>query len=132
MYFSNNFFTLLFCLNFPSHPLALSCGPLGVLDPTLKTPILDQTRQDLIVCLFPGKTEALNAGAIAPLLQLVVSENTTVCANALRALTVLAEVPRARAQLLEHVPLLNTRLTHPNTIIQRAASTAIEVISWKP
>uniref|UniRef100_A0A8C2KLZ7 Radial spoke head 14 homolog n=1 Tax=Cyprinus carpio TaxID=7962 RepID=A0A8C2KLZ7_CYPCA len=79
-----------------------------------------------------GKTEALNAGAIAPLLQLVVSENTAVCANALRALTVLAEVPRARAQLLEHVPLLNTRLTHPNTIIQRAASTAIEVISWKP
>ncbi|RXN20165.1 radial spoke head 14-like protein [Labeo rohita] len=79
-----------------------------------------------------GKTEALNAGALAPLLQLVVSENTAVCANALRALTVLAEVPRARAQLLEHVPLLKTRLTHPTAIIQRAASTAIEVISWKP
>ncbi|XP_052419212.1 radial spoke head 14 homolog isoform X1 [Carassius gibelio] len=79
-----------------------------------------------------GKSEALDAGAIAPLLQLVVSENTAVCANALRALTVLAEVPRARAQLLEHVPLLKTRRTHPNTIIQRAASTAIEVISWRP
>ncbi|XP_048065120.1 radial spoke head 14 homolog [Megalobrama amblycephala] len=79
-----------------------------------------------------GKSEALNAGAIAPLLRLVVSENVAVCANALRALTVLAEVPRARAQLLEHVPLLKTRLAHPNSIIQRAASTAIEVISWKP
>uniref|UniRef100_A0A673M8U0 Radial spoke head 14 homolog n=1 Tax=Sinocyclocheilus rhinocerous TaxID=307959 RepID=A0A673M8U0_9TELE len=79
-----------------------------------------------------GKTESLNAGAITPLLQLVGSENTAVCANALRALTVLAEVPRARAQLLEHVPLLKSRLTHPKAIIQRAASTAIEVISWKP
>ncbi|XP_016084379.1 radial spoke head 14 homolog [Sinocyclocheilus grahami] len=79
-----------------------------------------------------GKTESLNAGAITPLLQLVGSENTAVCANALRALTVLAEVPRARAQLLEHVPLLKSRLTHPKAIIHRAASTAIEVISWKP
>uniref|UniRef100_A0A671RQQ2 Radial spoke head 14 homolog n=1 Tax=Sinocyclocheilus anshuiensis TaxID=1608454 RepID=A0A671RQQ2_9TELE len=79
-----------------------------------------------------GKTESLNAGAITPLLQLVGSENTAVCANALRALTVLAEVPRARAELLEHVPLLKSRLTHPKAIIQRAASTAIEVISWKP
>ncbi|XP_043103052.1 radial spoke head 14 homolog [Puntigrus tetrazona] len=79
-----------------------------------------------------GKTEALKAGAIAPLLQLVASENTAVCANALRALTVLAEVPRARALLLEHVPLLKSRLTHPSAVIQRAASTAIEVICWKP
>ncbi|XP_051965222.1 radial spoke head 14 homolog [Xyrauchen texanus] len=79
-----------------------------------------------------GKYEALKAGAISPLLELVVSENTAVCANALRALTVLAEVPTARAELLEHVPLLKTRLQHPDSIIQRAASTAIEVISWKP
>ncbi|XP_065104040.1 radial spoke head 14 homolog [Paramisgurnus dabryanus] len=79
-----------------------------------------------------GKHEALKAGAITPLLRLVVSENRAVCANALRALTVLAEVPGARAQLLEHVPLLKTRLQHTDSIIQRAASTAIEVISWKP
>ncbi|TRY65371.1 hypothetical protein DNTS_013774 [Danionella cerebrum] len=79
-----------------------------------------------------GKFKALEAGAIDPLLELVLSDNTAVCANALRALTVLAEVPSARAQLLEHLALLKTRLTHPATIIQRAASTAIEVISWKP
>uniref|UniRef100_UPI0000567892 radial spoke head 14 homolog n=1 Tax=Danio rerio TaxID=7955 RepID=UPI0000567892 len=79
-----------------------------------------------------GKSEALEADALAPLLQLVLSENTAVCANALRALTVLAEVPRARAHLRQHVPLLKTRLTDSNYLIQEAASTTIEVISWQP
>ncbi|KAA0713739.1 Radial spoke head 14 -like protein [Triplophysa tibetana] len=79
-----------------------------------------------------GKHEALKAGAIDPLLRLVASDNRAVCANALRALTVLAEVPSARAQLLGHVSLLKTRLQHPDSTIQRAASSAIEVISWKP
>lgn len=82
--------------------------------------------------LFLGKCDALKAGAIGPLLRVVASDNRAVCVNALRALTVLAEVPSARAQLLEHVPLLKTRLQHPDSIIQRVASTAIDVISWKP
>ncbi|XP_030644252.1 radial spoke head 14 homolog [Chanos chanos] len=79
-----------------------------------------------------GKYQALQAGAIPPLLALVSSEDMAVCANALRALTALAEVPSARAELLEHVPLLETRLNDPAPIIQRAAQTAIQVITWKP
>ncbi|XP_023690236.1 radial spoke head 14 homolog isoform X2 [Paramormyrops kingsleyae] len=79
-----------------------------------------------------GKYQALKSGAIPPLLALVTSEDTAVCANALRALTVLAEVPSARQKLLEHVPLLETRLSHPVAIIQRAAATAIRVITWLP
>lgn len=80
----------------------------------------------------PGKYQALEAGAIPPLLQLVESEICAVTANALRALTCLAEAPPARLELLQHLPLLRTRLNHPEPIIQRAAQTAISVISWKP
>ncbi|XP_072537257.1 radial spoke head 14 homolog [Salminus brasiliensis] len=79
-----------------------------------------------------GKFQALEAGALAPLLRLVECEDRAVCANALRALTCLAEVPRARDQLLQHLPLLQTRLHHPEPIIQRASATAIQVISWTP
>ncbi|XP_048855882.1 radial spoke head 14 homolog [Brienomyrus brachyistius] len=79
-----------------------------------------------------GKYQALKSGAIPPLLALVTSEDTAVCANALRALTVLAEVPSARQKLLEHVPLLETRLSHHVAIIRRAAAAAIRVITWLP
>ncbi|XP_031425813.1 radial spoke head 14 homolog [Clupea harengus] len=79
-----------------------------------------------------GKYQALEAGAIPPLLGLVKSDIRAVSANALRALTCLAEAPPARLDLLEHLPLLRTRLSHPEPIIQRAAETAIHVISWKP
>ncbi|KAG9270553.1 hypothetical protein AMEX_G15514 [Astyanax mexicanus] len=79
-----------------------------------------------------GKFQSLQAGALAPLLHLVECEDRAVCANALRALTCLAEVPRAREQLLQHLPLLQTRLNHPEPIIQRASATAIQVISWTP
>ncbi|XP_067087642.1 radial spoke head 14 homolog [Osmerus mordax] len=79
-----------------------------------------------------GKYQALKAGALPPLLALVGSEDLAVCANALRALTVLAEAPHARTELLEHVPLLETRLSHPADIIRRAAQTAISVVSWTP
>ncbi|KAL2092244.1 hypothetical protein ACEWY4_012042 [Coilia grayii] len=79
-----------------------------------------------------GKYQALKAGAIPALLQLVESEVRAVSANALRALTCLAEAPPARVELHQHVPLLQTRLSHPEPIIQRAAETAIRVISWKP
>ncbi|XP_041958334.1 radial spoke head 14 homolog isoform X2 [Alosa sapidissima] len=79
-----------------------------------------------------GKYQALEADAIPPLLRLVESADRAVSANALRALTCLAEAPPARLELLEHLPLLRTRLSHPESIIQRAAQTAIQVISWKP
>ncbi|XP_037391882.1 radial spoke head 14 homolog [Pygocentrus nattereri] len=79
-----------------------------------------------------GKFQALEAGVLPPLLCLVESEDRAVCVNTLRALTCLAEAPKARAQLLQHLPLLQTRLQHPEPIIQRAAATAIQVISWTP
>ncbi|XP_018614818.1 radial spoke head 14 homolog isoform X2 [Scleropages formosus] len=63
---------------------------------------------------------------------LVDSEDTAVCANALRALTTLAEVPSARLELLKHVSLLETHLDHPTSIISRAAATAVRVITWQP
>ncbi|KAI4901295.1 hypothetical protein NFI96_026339 [Prochilodus magdalenae] len=79
-----------------------------------------------------GKFQALEAGVLSPLLRLVESEDLAVCVNALRALTCLAEAPRARTQLLQHLPQLQARLHHPEPIIQRASATAIQVISWTP
>ncbi|XP_063050538.1 radial spoke head 14 homolog [Engraulis encrasicolus] len=79
-----------------------------------------------------GKYEALKAGAIPALLHLVQCEERAVCVNALRALTCLAEAPVARVELMEHLPLLRICLSHKEPIIQRAADTAIRVISWKP
>ncbi|KAI4896022.1 hypothetical protein NFI96_011277 [Prochilodus magdalenae] len=79
-----------------------------------------------------GKFQALEAGVLSPLLCLVESEDLAVCVNALRALTCLAEAPRARTQLLQHLPQLQARLHHPEPIIQRASATAIQVISWTP
>ncbi|XP_028852641.1 radial spoke head 14 homolog isoform X2 [Denticeps clupeoides] len=79
-----------------------------------------------------GKHQVLQAGAICPLLRLVQSEDWALCGNALRALTALAEVPSGRQRLLEHIPLLESCLGHPHSVIQRAAATAISVISWTP
>ncbi|XP_066500408.1 radial spoke head 14 homolog [Hoplias malabaricus] len=79
-----------------------------------------------------GKFQALEAGALAPLLHLVKCEERAVCVNALRALTCLAEAPRARILLRQHLPLIQTKLNNPEPIIQRAAHTAVQVISWTP
>ncbi|XP_058245307.1 radial spoke head 14 homolog [Hemibagrus wyckioides] len=79
-----------------------------------------------------GKYQALDAGALPPLLGLVDSEDVALCANALRALTCLAQAPSGRAQLIHNLPQLEARLSHPTSIVQRAAATAIQVISWTP
>lgn len=79
-----------------------------------------------------GKYQALEAGAVPPLLRLVDSEDVASCANALRALTCLAEAPSGRARLIHNLPQLEARLSHPASIIQKAAATAIQVISWTP
>ncbi|XP_027024062.1 radial spoke head 14 homolog [Tachysurus fulvidraco] len=79
-----------------------------------------------------GKYQALEAGALPPLLCLVNNEDVASCAYALRALTCLAQAPSGRAQLIHHLPQLEARLCHPASIIQSAAATAMQVISWTP
>ncbi|KAM9475070.1 radial spoke head 14 homolog [Clarias gariepinus] len=79
-----------------------------------------------------GKYQALEAGAVPLLLCLVDREDVALVANVLCALTCLAETPSGRAQLIQHLPQLEACLSHPASIIQRAAATAIKVISWTP
>ncbi|KAF7694835.1 radial spoke head 14 homolog [Silurus meridionalis] len=79
-----------------------------------------------------GKYQALEAGAVPLLLRLIDSEDVASCAYALRALTCLAQAPSGRAQLIHNLPQLEERLCHPASIIQRAAATAIRVVSWTP
>ncbi|XP_062855616.1 radial spoke head 14 homolog [Trichomycterus rosablanca] len=85
-----------------------------------------------ITIITRGKYQALEAGAIPPLLRLVDSDDVPSCTNALRALTCLAHAPNARDKLRDHVPRLETRLNHPASVVQKAAATAIQVITWKP
>ncbi|MCJ8735489.1 hypothetical protein PDJAM_G00247100 [Pangasius djambal] len=73
-----------------------------------------------------GKYQALEAGAVPPLLCLVDSEDVASCANALRALTCLAEAPSGRARLIHNLPQLQARLSHPASVVHKAAATAIQ------
>lgn len=96
-------------------------------------PILNRfPHQPLVSLSRVGKYQALEAGAVPPLLRLVDSEDVASCANALRALTCLAQAPSGRAQLIHNLPQLEARLSHTASIIQRAAATTIQVISWTP
>ncbi|XP_026887987.2 radial spoke head 14 homolog [Electrophorus electricus] len=100
------------------HDLAVSANAAGAI---MNTAVITK-----------GKVQALETGVIQPLLCLLGRGHTAACTNALRALTCLAEVPSARQQLLPHLPLLESLLRHPAPIIQRAGSTAIQVVSWTP
>ncbi|CAL8247987.1 unnamed protein product [Merluccius merluccius] len=85
------------------------------------------------VIITKGKLQALSAGALPPLLLLVSSKERAVCMNALRALTALAEAPSGRRQLLEHVPVLSSRTgAHEEEAVQRAAQSAVQVVTWTP
>lgn len=80
----------------------------------------------------PGKYAALNADALPPLLGLVRSPQTNVCLNAVKAITVLAEAPEGRKELLKHLDLLEDLRGHDSEVTRRAAETAMRVITWKP
>ncbi|KAK1156537.1 hypothetical protein AOXY_G25522 [Acipenser oxyrinchus oxyrinchus] len=80
----------------------------------------------------PGKYAALNADALLPLLGLVRSPQTNVCLNAVKAITVLAEAPEGRKELLKHLDLLEDLRGHDSEVTRRAAETAMRVITWKP
>ncbi|NXU82536.1 RSP14 protein, partial [Xiphorhynchus elegans] len=79
-----------------------------------------------------GRCSALAAGAMVPLLQLVSERSSPARLNAVKALTLLAELPEGRAALLEHTDTLRRCLRDPRRVLRAAARTAITAIQWKP
>ncbi|NWS67876.1 RSP14 protein, partial [Crotophaga sulcirostris] len=79
-----------------------------------------------------GRFSALGAGAIPPLLKLAAEETSKARLNAIKALTMLAELPEGRRRLREHTATFQQCLGDPREAVKRAAQTAISVIEWKP
>ncbi|NWH74684.1 RSP14 protein, partial [Piaya cayana] len=79
-----------------------------------------------------GRFSALGAGAIPSLLKLVAEEKSKARLSAIKALTLLAELPQGRRTLLGHRAVFQQCLGDPQEAVRRAASTAIRVIEWKP
>ncbi|NXN19336.1 RSP14 protein, partial [Indicator maculatus] len=79
-----------------------------------------------------GRFSALGAGAIAPLLRLATEKSSRARLSALKALTLLAELPQGRTTLLDHTATFEQCLSDPCEAVRRAATTAIGVIRWKP
>ncbi|XP_069726959.1 radial spoke head 14 homolog [Phaenicophaeus curvirostris] len=79
-----------------------------------------------------GRFSALGAGAIPSLLKLVAEETSKARLSAIKALTMLAELPQGRRTLLEHTATFQQCLGDPREAVKRAARTAISVIGWKP
>ncbi|XP_008501011.1 radial spoke head 14 homolog [Calypte anna] len=79
-----------------------------------------------------GRFSALHAGAIPHLLKLVAEETSRARLNAIKTLTMLAELPLGRQTLLDHIDTFQQCLNDPREAVQRAAETAISVIKWKP
>ncbi|NXU36865.1 RSP14 protein, partial [Drymodes brunneopygia] len=79
-----------------------------------------------------GRSSAMGAEAVPPLLKLVAEETSKARLNAIKTLTLLAELPEGRKTLLEHRDTFQQCLDDPNEAVQRAAEIAITVIDWKP
>ncbi|NXG54845.1 RSP14 protein, partial [Hemiprocne comata] len=79
-----------------------------------------------------GRFSALHAEAIPPLLKLVAEETSKARLSAIKTLTMLAEVPRGRKTLLDHIETFQQCLNDPCEAVKRAAETVISVIKWKP
>lgn len=74
----------------------------------------------------------MGAEAIPPLLKLVAEETSKARLNAIKTLTLLAELPEGRQTLLDHRGTFQRCLDDPSEAVQRAAQIAITVIEWKP
>lgn len=74
----------------------------------------------------------MGAEAIPPLLTLVAEETSKARLNAIKTLTLLAELPEGRQALLDHRDTFLQCLHDPSEAVQRAAEIAIAVIDWKP
>ncbi|XP_054852561.1 radial spoke head 14 homolog [Eublepharis macularius] len=79
-----------------------------------------------------GKYAAIKAMAIETLLPLIHDDKSKVRLYSLKALTMLAEAPEGRKTLLYHVKEFQERMKDPNEAVRRAATIAVEVITWKP
>lgn len=79
-----------------------------------------------------GKFATFQAGAIPFLLQLIEHKNSEVRVNAMKALTAVAEIPDARATLLENIEKLQRRLADSNLAVRKHANIAVGVVTWKP
>ncbi|NWR75839.1 RSP14 protein, partial [Centropus unirufus] len=79
-----------------------------------------------------GRFAALAAGAIPPLLKLMAEEGGAARLSAVKALTMLAELPQGRTTLLGLTAAFEQCLGDPREAVGRAARTALSVIRWKP
>ncbi|XP_043925748.1 radial spoke head 14 homolog [Protopterus annectens] len=79
-----------------------------------------------------GRYAALEAYAIPPLLDLIKSPVSEVRLNVLKTITTLAEAPAGRKELLNHLTQLSELTVDTSEAVQKAAKTAVRVISWKP
>jgi len=86
----------------------------------------------MITITTKGKYTALEAGAIEPLVELVDDKVSEVRLNALKALTCLSEAPEGRKTLLEHVEKIKLRTYDDIPAVVKAATCAVQVITWKP
>ncbi|XP_048369945.1 radial spoke head 14 homolog [Sphaerodactylus townsendi] len=79
-----------------------------------------------------GKYAAINAAAIETLLPLIHDEKSKVRLYSIKALTMLAEAPEGRKTLLYQVGEFQELMKDPSEAVRRAATIAVEVITWKP
>ncbi|RMC05994.1 hypothetical protein DUI87_17539 [Hirundo rustica rustica] len=79
-----------------------------------------------------GRSSAMGAEALPPLVRLVAEETSKARLNAIKTLTLLAELPEGRQALLLHRDTFQRCLEDPSEAVQRAADIAISVIDWKP
>ncbi|NXE18387.1 RSP14 protein, partial [Ardeotis kori] len=79
-----------------------------------------------------GRYSALGAEAILPLLKLVAEETSKARLNAIKTLTMLAELPEGRKALLDHTDKFQQCLNDPCEAVKKAAKIAISVIKMKP
>lgn len=66
------------------------------------------------------------------MLKLAAEEGGKARLSAIKALTMLAELPKGRETLLDHLDMFQQCLKDPSEAVKRAAKTAISVIQWKP
>ncbi|KFO57898.1 Rhabdoid tumor deletion region protein 1, partial [Corvus brachyrhynchos] len=81
---------------------------------------------------YQSERMLISAEAIPPLLKLVAEETSKARLNAIKTLTLLAELPEGRQTLLDHRDTFQRCLDDPSEAVQRAAQIAITVIEWKP
>ncbi|XP_014677835.1 PREDICTED: radial spoke head 14 homolog [Priapulus caudatus] len=79
-----------------------------------------------------GKYATYKAGAIRWLVELTKHRSSEVRVNSLKALTMLAEIPDARTELLGDIAKLRDCVNDKNSAVGKHASIAVGVVTWTP